>query len=206
MKRSRPVKPLELCACCSKNPRRPFSENCVDCSKEIRAEQQRERRAKARETRPPKPLACKCGCDLPVFYPARYATPKCKTKARAASVKKWNAGRKKAEKPKLRGDHGDRFGLKPHRPAKVQTVSEEEAAALDAERVRVQAEAFQHDRERHRQYCAAMGLVCVPDRPLASPVRMLSPEEVKRLERVYQPPEKVVGGVMLPLRADMVYY
>jgi hypothetical protein len=119
------------------------------------------------------------------------------------TVRKPRLAQKKAEKPKLRGDHGERFGLKPHRPApapqRTPLMSEEEQKQLNAEVSR-------QDSERHRQYCAAMGLVCAPDRPLASHVRLLSPEEIKRLEAVYQPPAKAEGVSFVPLRADITYY
>jgi hypothetical protein len=135
--------------------------------------------------------------------PCREVVTKEHQKAYYRTVRKPRRKQDQSEKPKLRGDHGDRFGLKPHRPEpappRAPLISEAEQKQLNAEMSR-------RDSENHRHYCAAMGLVCVPDRPLASPVRMLSLEEVKRLEGVYQPPEKVTGGAMLPLRADMVYY
>jgi hypothetical protein len=107
------------------------------------------------------------------------------------------------EKPKLRGDHEGRFGLKPHRPEpppqRKPLISEEEQARLDAE-------ASARDRAWHQGFIArTLGLESAPGKPLASKVVTPPPEVWEKLQREFKP-QKDKGGMVLPyLMKDIVY-
>lgn len=205
---------MGLCIQCKETEVERGRLKCDACMKSNKIARMKRNNATAkakRDARPPKPpllRLCKCGCGNMATSPSHYATDACRAKSREASRAKWNRTRKKPEpeaKP-AKADHPERFGLKPHRPAKVITLSKEESDALDAEQERLNAEASAADRAWHAQFMKdTLGLESAPGQPLASKV-VRPPKEVWReLEAAYRPQGSHEREIFIPARADISY-
>ena len=165
-----------LCPECEKEWLPKGHRTCSACQEKKRVANNKKHCALAKKERERQRegVRCLCGCGRPVARLNRYAD-ECKAAGKKAIYAR-QLQRQKDQRTKKLADND------PPEPKRPVLTDEEQAVINKAETERTAAAFAEWIRE-------TMGLITGKGKPLASPVRHLSPEEISELSQKYQPPK-----------------